>query len=1215
MTPALSVARKEVLSYFSSPLAFIAVGAFLAASLFTFFWVEAFFARGIADVRPLFAWMPLLVMLLVAALGMRQWSEEQRSGTLEILLTLPVRPLALVLGKFLAIEVLVATALLLTLPLPLTVALLGDLDPGPVIGGYLASLLMAGAYAALALFLSSRTSNQIVAFISTAVVGGALYLVGTPGVTDFAGGAGDLLRQIGTGSRFASIERGVLDLRDLVYYLSLTAGFLGACVLALDAKRWSRGAVTARYRRRALGAAALAAANLILFNVWLGPFARLRVDLTAEGAYSLSPATVSLLEDLSEPLMIRAYLSERTHPLLAPLAPQIGGLLEEYRIAGRGSVTAEVVDPGTDPQAEEEAAQSYSIRPTPFQVEDRFEQGIVNSYFDVLVSYGDQYEVLGFQDLIRIDRGRDGGTEVRLRNFEYDLTRAIKKASSGFRSVDSLFAALRDPVELALHVTPDTLPAELDEPRALVSEAARALAERSGGTLVYREIDPGPDGSEGRQELADRYGLRPIAVSLFSTETYYFDLILEAGEQAFIVRPEDEYSAASVTAAVEAALKRVAPGFLRTIGVRLPPAGLTQDPFGRAQQPFASWQLLQQQLADDYAVQQVDLSQGEVPAQVDALLVVAPQAMSERERFAVDQYLMRGGALLVAAGSHRVDADPFTGGLTLRRAGEGIAALLESYGVSVAPTVVMDPQNEVFPTTVQSGSIVQIRAIDYPYFVDVRRDGMARTHPITSSLEAVTLNWASPLAVDGALAAGRQVEVLLHSTAGAWTTEEPTAQPDFGRYPDGGFARGDDRQEWPLAVAVTGRFPSAFAESGPPDAGAPEGGAASRRSVIDASPHDTRLVVFGSGEFLNDTIMSLSASLHGDRYVNSLLVLQNAVDWAVEDLDLLGIRSEGAVTRLLLPIDDAAERAWEVINYVVVALLLGAVGVVWWMRRRGERPMYGPAGPDGPARTADRDRGAAARARPDDAGGRPGGADRDPGADAVAGPRGGAGAIARRLGGRCGDAYRDRRRRGRAGRHGPRRGRLGAGRGRRLPSRRHPHRRSARPAGRGPARPSGGANGSGPARAARDAGRLRAPPADRRVPALRRHHRGLGRRPRARGRRRRGVARRRAGAVAGIGGPVVVGRSGLSACRVGSGRSLRAGERGRVVSLRAFRRVVDDTGPGRWRDRGPGTSERLRGPREHAAHASPARHRAARRVRTRRAGGGRAARTESGRER
>lgn len=949
MTPALSVTRKEVVSYFSSPLAFIAVGAFLAAVLFTFFWVEAFFARGVADLRPLFAWLPLLVMLLVAALGMRQWSEEQRSGTLEILLTLPVRPFSLVLGKFLAIQVLVATALLLTLPLPLTVAMLGDLDPGPVIGGYLASLLMAGAYAALALFLSSRTSNQIVAFISTAVVGGALYLVGTPGVTDFAGGAGDLLRQIGTGSRFASIERGVLDLRDLVYYLSLTAGFLVACVLALDAKRWSRGAVTARYRRRALAAAALTAANLIVLNVWLGPFARLRVDLTADRAYSLSPATVSLLQDLAEPLLIRAYLSERTHPLLAPLAPQIGGLLEEYRIAGRGAVTAQVIDPGTDPQAEEEAAQRYGIRPTPFQVEDRFEQGIVNSYFDVLVSYGDQYEVLGFQDLIRIDRGRGAAIEVRLRNFEYDLTRAIKKASSGFRSIDSLFAALRGaagsgPAELALYVTPATLPADLNEPRATVVEAARALAERSGGALAFREVDPGPGGAAGRQELADRYGLQPISASLFSTETYYFDLILTSGDQAFIVRPKDEYSAASVTAAVEAALKRIAPGFLRTVGVSLPPAVPTQDPFGRPQQPFASWELLQQQLAGDYAVQDVDLNDGEVPPQVDALVVVAPQALSDRERFAVDQYLMRGGALLVAAGSHRADADPFTGGLTLSRAGQGIAALLESYGVGVASSVVMDPQNESFPTTVQSGSILQIRAVDYPYFVDVRRDGMSRTHPITSSLEAVTLNWASPLTVDGALAAGRQVDVLLRSTVEAWTVEQPSAQPDFDSFPNTGFAAGDDRQEWPLAVTVTGRFDSAFAASGPPGEDA-----ADRRSMIDASPDDTRLVVFGSGEFLNDTIMSLSASLHGERYRNSLQALQNAVDWAVEDLDLLGIRSEGAVTRLLLPIDDAAERAWEVVNYVVVALLLAGVGIVWWMRRRGERPMYGPtAGDDAP---------------------------------------------------------------------------------------------------------------------------------------------------------------------------------------------------------------------------------------------------------------------------
>ena len=939
MTPTFSVARKEVLSYFSSPLAFIATGAFLGVTLFTFFWVEAFFARGIADVRPLFAGMPLLVMMLVAALSMRQWSEEQRSGTLELLITLPVRPIELVLGKFLAIEFLVTIALLLTLPLPLTVALLGDLDPGPVIGGYFAALLIAGAYAALGLFLSSRTSNQIVAFISIAVVGGALYLVGTEGVTDFAGGYNDLLRQIGTGSRFSSIERGVLDLRDIVYYLSLTTGFLVVCVLSLDAKRWSRGAVTAIYRRRAVVAAAFVIANLVLLNVWMSPLSRLRVDITADRAYSLSPATVSLLGGLAEPLLIRAYLSERTHPLLAPLESQIADLLEEYRISGLGKVVTEVVDPGVNPQTEEEAAERYGIRPTPFQGEDRFEQGIVNSYFNVLVSYGDQYEVLGFQDLIRIDRSRNGVTEVRLRNLEYDLTRAIKKSSSAFRGLDSLFAALRDPVALALYVTPETLPADLETPRAVISEASRELAERSGGLLVFREINPGPEGSEGRQKLVDRYGLQPISAGLFSTKTYYFDLILETGEHSFIVRAEDHHSSGSVTNAVEAALKRATPGFLRTIGVRIPGAVPTQDPFGQPQQPFASWQILQQRLGEDYAVQQVDLSRGEVPAQVDALLIVAPQEMSERERLAVDQYLMRGGALIVAAGSHRAETEAFTGGLTLRSAGVGMTSLIESYGVSIASAVVMDPQNETFPTTIQSGSVLQIRAIDYPYFVDIRRDGMSRTHPITSSLDSVTLNWASPLSVGGALAAGRQVEVLLHSTADSWTVTEPVAQPDFVRYPANGFAHGDDYQEWPLAVAVTGRFISAFAESGWSDTRLDEN-VVGQRAMVEASPDDARLVVFGSGEFLNDTIMSLSASLHGDRYLNNLKLLQNAVDWAVDDLDLLGIRSEGVAARYLDPIDDEAKRAWEVINYAVIAFLLAVVGVLWWVRRRGERPRY-----------------------------------------------------------------------------------------------------------------------------------------------------------------------------------------------------------------------------------------------------------------------------------
>src|SRR5512141_2800470 len=227
MKQILAVTRKELNSYFGSPMALIFLGAFLAATLFAFFWVDTFFARGIADVRPLFQWMPILLIFLVAALTMRQWSEEQRSGTLEMLLTLPVRPAQLVIGKFLAVMAMVAVALALTLPLALTVSNVGNLDWGPVIGGYLAALLLAAAYAAIGLFVSARTDNQIVALIITVLIGALFYLIATGGVTDFVGGnVADVLRAVGTSSRFESIERGVVDLRDLIYYLSLTGIFL-----------------------------------------------------------------------------------------------------------------------------------------------------------------------------------------------------------------------------------------------------------------------------------------------------------------------------------------------------------------------------------------------------------------------------------------------------------------------------------------------------------------------------------------------------------------------------------------------------------------------------------------------------------------------------------------------------------------------------------------------------------------------------------------------------------------------------------------------------------------------------------------------------------------------------------------------------------------------------------------------------------------------------
>jgi len=946
MKQILSITRKELKGTFGSPMALIFVGAFLAVTLFSFFWVETFFARGVADVRPLFRWMPVLMIFLVAALTMRQWSEEQRSGTMEVLLTLPVSPLQLVVGKFLAVLALVALALALTLFLPITVWLLGNLDWGPVVGGYLAALLLAAAYAAIGLFASSRTDNQIVALIATVLLCGLFYLVGSPGVTDFAGNVlGEVLRAIGVGSRFESIQRGVVDLRDLLYYVSLTGVFLTLNVLSLVSKRWSQGERTRPQRSGVTLTSVLLALNLVFVNVWAYPLRNLRVDLTQQREYSLSRATRDLLGNLQEPLLVRGYFSERTHPLLAPLVPTIHDMLQEYQVASGGKVQLEIVDPATDPEKEAEANQTYGIRPTPFQVTDRYEASVINSYFDVLIRYGDQSEVLTFDDLIEVVPRRDG-VDVRLRNLEYDLTRSIKKVVYGFQSIDAVLAALSAPAELTLYLTPAALPEWLAEVPATIEQVAGDIAGKSGGKFVYRVVNPdAPDSPVTRQQLYDLYGLQPFAASLFSNESYYFHMVLTIGDQAQVIYPQGDLSEAEIRTAVEAALKRASSGFLQVVGLWTPPAQPTQDMFGQTQQPLASWQQVEETLGREYEVRPVDLSTGQVEADVDVLVVIAPKNMTDQERFAVDQYLMRGGSVVAAAGNYSLIPDPMTGGLGLEPVQNGLQEMLASYGITVTQALVLDPQNEPFPVPVvrQVGDyqVEEIQSLDYPFFVDVRSDGMAADSPIVSNLPAVTVNFASPITLDEARNAGREVQVLLRSSPASWTQTELNIQPNFELYPQAGFPAGDQPQSYVLAVAVQGAFESAFKGKPAPLAGGEEGGETSQQStgVIEMSPDTARLVVVGSGEFLDDIIFRISSALTQDRYLNSLQFLQNAVSWSTEDLDLLSIRSRGTYARVLRPMDEREQSLWEGANYVLALLALVVIGVVWNLRSRNEVPM------------------------------------------------------------------------------------------------------------------------------------------------------------------------------------------------------------------------------------------------------------------------------------
>lgn len=240
MSRARAICKRELRAYFHSPIAYVFLLAFAGAALFTFFNLNGFFARGLADMRALFESIPLLTVLLVPALTMRLWAEEEKQGTVEVLLTLPSRDADWVGGKFLASWGLLAVGLALTLPLPLTVAMLGNLDWGPVFGGYAGALLLGAAYLAVGQFVSAITENQILAFILTLVVCMAFYGIGTEPITGlFSDRIAAVLAALGTGSRFESIARGVIDLRDVLYYASVTLFFLSLCVAALRVKRWA----------------------------------------------------------------------------------------------------------------------------------------------------------------------------------------------------------------------------------------------------------------------------------------------------------------------------------------------------------------------------------------------------------------------------------------------------------------------------------------------------------------------------------------------------------------------------------------------------------------------------------------------------------------------------------------------------------------------------------------------------------------------------------------------------------------------------------------------------------------------------------------------------------------------------------------------------------------------------------------------------------------
>ncbi len=242
MSNTKAIIKRELSGYFGSPVAYVFIVIFLLLSGFFTFSVSHFYEQGQADLRAFFQWLPWIFLFLIPAVAMRLWADERRTGTIELILTLPATLTELVIGKFVAAWIFLSIALFLTFPLVITVAYLGNPDPGGIICGYVGSFLMAGAYLSVGSMTSAMTRNQVISFIISVVICFFLVLAGWPPVTQILSGWAPLWLVSGISSfsfmsHFNALQRGVLDLRDLVYYLSVIFFMLFATGVTLQNRK------------------------------------------------------------------------------------------------------------------------------------------------------------------------------------------------------------------------------------------------------------------------------------------------------------------------------------------------------------------------------------------------------------------------------------------------------------------------------------------------------------------------------------------------------------------------------------------------------------------------------------------------------------------------------------------------------------------------------------------------------------------------------------------------------------------------------------------------------------------------------------------------------------------------------------------------------------------------------------------------------------------
>ena len=461
------------------------------------------------------------------------------------------------------------------------------------------------------------------------------------------------------------------------------------------------------------------------------------------------------------------------------------------------------------------------------------------------------------------------------------------------------------------------------------------VAQAGGDNFRVRFIEPEANDGAVALQIAQEWGFKPMVATMEDDREFYFYLTL-ADDRQVVQLPTDNFDPENFPAMLEAGLKRFSSGFTKTVALALP---AFHEQMARHRLGAPTFTNLERMITRDYSIRMEDLEDGSVDPEADILAVIAPHQLSDRAVFAIDQYLMRGGTVILAT-------SPFTaqlagGELRIQPWESGLVDWLDHHGIGIDRSFVLDEQNAPFPTPVVRKvggyEFRDAQLIDYPYFIDIRGQGLNQQHPATSNIPQLTLAWASPM--DLKRGSGLRITNLLRSSPNSWRSKEMAVMPTVDGSGKSEFHSSGKQQSEELSVLVQGQFQSFFTGKTDLLAAAQPRDRDGVSALLEQSPKSARMIVFASNDFMDDQMLSAIVAGSGNQYLGPLELFMNTLDWSLQDDSLLQIRSRGHFNRTLPPMDRRAQTLIEYFNYAAVIILLAVFAFIFWLRSR-QRKSY-----------------------------------------------------------------------------------------------------------------------------------------------------------------------------------------------------------------------------------------------------------------------------------